>query len=210
MNIAIFGTSGFAREVADVCWAIGYSKVVLIGIDPNQKVLFGYDVINESCVKNLYERNYDFVIGIGDNDIRAKISKEFEYLKYANVIHPSASFGKDQLEKFSKCVGNVITAGVRFTNNIAVGDFGIYNLNSTIGHDCKISDYVNLSPNTSISGNVTLGIRSFIGTNATIIQGKIIGECSIVGAGAVVIDHIPNNCTAVGVPAKIIKNSIKG
>ncbi|AET66059.1 sugar O-acyltransferase, sialic acid O-acetyltransferase NeuD family [Desulfosporosinus orientis DSM 765] len=205
MNIAIFGTSGFAREVADICWAIGYSNIVFIGIDPNQKVLLGYDVIHESCVKNLYEKNYDFVIGIGDNSIRAKISQEFDYLKYVNIIHPSASFGKGQLVTFNQCIGNVITAGVRFTNNIEVGNFGIYNLNSTIGHDCKISDYVNLSPNSSISGNVTLGNRAFIGTNATIIQGKIIGKCSVIGAGAVVIDHIPNNCTAVGVPAKIIK-----
>lgn len=38
-----------------------------------------------------------------------------------------------------------------------------------------------------------------------IIQGKSIGDYSIVGAGAVVVNDIPANCTAVGNPAKPIK-----
>lgn len=123
------------------------------------------------------------------------------------MIHPSATFGKSQLERFNKCIGNVITAGVRFTNNIEVSNFGVYNLNSTIGHDCIIDEYVNISPNASISGNVYLESQVFVGTNATIIQGKKIGKCSVIGAGAVVIDNVPDNCTVAGVPAKIIQRN---
>ena len=38
------------------------------------------------------------------------------------------------------------------------------------------------------------------------ILGKItIGKNSKIGAGAVVLTDVPPNCTAVGVPAKIIK-----
>ena len=36
-------------------------------------------------------------------------------------------------------------------------------------------------------------------------QGKSIGRNSIIGAGAVIVSDIPDNCTAVGVPAKPIK-----
>lgn len=214
MKVAIFGTSGFAREVADVCWAIGYHNIVFIGIDPKEIVLSEYSVINESRVENLNEQDYHFIIGIGDNLVRAKIFERYKHLKYTNVIHPSVTFGKGQLEKINHCVGNVITAGVRFTNNIEVSNFGIYNLNSTIGHDCRIGEYVNLCPNVGISGNVSLGSKAFIGTNATIIQGQKIGECSVIGAGAVVINNVPDHCTAVGVPAKIVHNnshaSLKG
>lgn len=32
-----------------------------------------------------------------------------------------------------------------------------------------------------------------------------IGEYAIIGAGAVVTRYIPANCTAVGVPAKMVK-----
>lgn len=32
-----------------------------------------------------------------------------------------------------------------------------------------------------------------------------IGEYAIIGAGAVAVESIPANCTAVGVPAKVLK-----
>jgi len=207
MQIAIFGTSGFAREVADICWAIGYKKVVLIGTGSKEDFSFEYEVTDESNVDQLNNQGYQFIIGIGNNLIRSNIAKKYNHLRYTNIIHPTATFGKNQLDKFNNCFGNIIAAGVRFTNNIEVSDFGIYNLNSTIGHDCMIGEYVNLSPNTSVSGNVRLGRQVFVGTNASIIQGKKIGAYSVIGAGAVVIDNVPDNRTVVGVPAKIINIS---
>jgi acetyltransferase-like isoleucine patch superfamily enzyme len=44
-----------------------------------------------------------------------------------------------------------------------------------------------------------------VGINATIIQSVCIGLWSTIGAGAVVTQDIPDNCTAVGIPAKPIK-----
>src|SRR3989338_7040270 len=43
-----------------------------------------------------------------------------------------------------------------------------------------------------------------IGSNATIFP-VVIGENSVVGAGAVVTKDVPPNCVVAGVPAKIIK-----
>lgn len=43
-----------------------------------------------------------------------------------------------------------------------------------------------------------------IGANATIICGNTIGEYAMVGAGAVVTNHVPNYALVVGNPAKII------
>ena len=43
------------------------------------------------------------------------------------------------------------------------------------------------------------------GTGTNIIQGKKIGEHSIIGAGSVVVRDIPARCTAVGAPAMPIK-----
>lgn len=50
-----------------------------------------------------------------------------------------------------------------------------------------------------------MGECSKFGTGMQIIQGKNIGTESIIGAGAVVIRDIPDRCTAVGSPAKVIK-----
>jgi acetyltransferase-like isoleucine patch superfamily enzyme len=50
-----------------------------------------------------------------------------------------------------------------------------------------------------------------IGMHVVILGGVSIGENSIIGAGSVVIDDIPPNCVAVGVPAKPVKyfNSVE-
>ena len=53
--------------------------------------------------------------------------------------------------------------------------------------------------------NVKVGAKTHIGIGASIKQNVVIGKSVIVGAGAVVLDDLPDNCTAVGVPAKIIK-----
>ena len=44
-----------------------------------------------------------------------------------------------------------------------------------------------------------------VGAGATVIQGKVIGEQSIIGAGATVITDIPDEIVAIGTPAKVIK-----
>ncbi|MDO9261728.1 MAG: hexapeptide transferase, partial [Flavobacteriaceae bacterium] len=56
-----------------------------------------------------------------------------------------------------------------------------------------------------ISGNCTIGSYAQIGTNATILPNITIGKNVIIGAGSVVTKNIPDNCLAVGIPAKIIK-----
>lgn len=45
-----------------------------------------------------------------------------------------------------------------------------------------------------------------VGVGASIKQNITIGKWSIVGAGAVVINDVPDNVVVVGNPAKIIKN----
>lgn len=47
--------------------------------------------------------------------------------------------------------------------------------------------------------------NAWIGANATILPGVIVGENSVVAAGAVVSKNVPDNTVVGGVPAKIIK-----
>ncbi|HHD80170.1 MAG TPA: serine acetyltransferase [Campylobacterales bacterium] len=53
-----------------------------------------------------------------------------------------------------------------------------------------------------------MGDNCIISSGAKIIGPVKIGNNCIIGANAVVIDNIPDNCVAVGVPAKIIKTDI--
>ena len=53
----------------------------------------------------------------------------------------------------------------------------------------------------------SLGNNVFIGAGAKIIGGITIGDNVKIGANAVVVKSLPNNVTAVGIPAKIINNN---
>ena len=158
MKLAIMGASGFSRETADVAFDMGYKDIVFVDHLCKNNSYFGFSLCEESKIPGLVDEGYNFIIGIGDNKTRQKIFSKFPGLPYVNVIHSSATFGYHQRLHLEQTVGNIITAGVRFTNNIVMGNFGIYNLNCTIGHDCVIEDFVNLAPGANISGNVFLSL----------------------------------------------------
>ncbi|MHB1407866.1 MAG: PglD-related sugar-binding protein, partial [Desulfitobacteriaceae bacterium] len=70
MKIAIFGTSGFAREVADICLAADYSEILLIEKEGGDRVRGPFPVVQEADVDSLYSDGYVFAFGVGQNKIR--------------------------------------------------------------------------------------------------------------------------------------------
>ena len=74
-----------------------------------------------------------------------------------------------------------------------------------IGSHCSI---YSVSTIDGREGKVHLKRNCKIGTHTTIMPGVTIGENSIVGAHSLVLDDIPDNVIAYGIPAKI-KRSIK-
>lgn len=54
-------------------------------------------------------------------------------------------------------------------------------------------------------GGVIVGENCWLGANVTVLDGVTIGRDSIVGAGAVVTESLPEFCIAVGAPARVIK-----
>lgn len=209
-QIGIFGTSGFAREVGDIADALGYEPIYLAA-DAGELAAWQFDApaILEANLASLGE--IPFAIGIGENGVRERVAlRHQDRLAFPSLVHPSASFGVDQREKIEAQLGVIVCAGVRFTNNIEIGRFSVFNLNVTVGHDCWIEDFVNVSPGANISGNVHVGARAWIGTGAAINQGSNaeklrIGQGTMVGAGSVVVKHCEAEAVYVGIPAKRIK-----
>jgi acetyltransferase-like isoleucine patch superfamily enzyme len=52
---------------------------------------------------------------------------------------------------------------------------------------------------------VSIGRNVWIGDSAIICKGVSIGDNSVVGAGAIVVAHVPPNCVVVGNPARVVK-----
>ena len=78
-------------------------------------------------------------------------------------------------------------------------------MDCTIGHDAIIDNFVTVNPSVNISGNTHICSGCNIGTGTQIIQGLTVRKNTVLGAGAVVNKELPANCTAVGIPAKVIK-----
>lgn len=57
--------------------------------------------------------------------------------------------------------------------------------------------------------NTVIGKQCFIGAHALIMPGVVIGNNTIVGAGAVVTKSMPANSIVAGNPATVIKSNIK-
>lgn len=76
-----------------------------------------------------------------------------------------------------------------------------------IGRNCHISQNVTLGGTSRLYDVPVLGDNVQVGAGANIIGPIHVGNNVIIGAGAVVIRDLPDDCVAVGVPAKIIKKS---
>ncbi len=74
-----------------------------------------------------------------------------------------------------------------------------------VGSHCSI---YSVSTIDNKQGKVVLKKKCKLGSHSTVMPGVTIGENSIVGAHSLVIDDIPKNCVAVGVPAKVIKKIV--
>jgi acetyltransferase-like isoleucine patch superfamily enzyme len=60
----------------------------------------------------------------------------------------------------------------------------------------------------NIHTHTYVGKKCFIGANAIIMPGVLIGDQVIVGSGAIVTKNAPSNSIVAGNPAKIIKTDI--
>lgn len=72
-----------------------------------------------------------------------------------------------------------------------------------IGKNCTIFQQVTIAQDENNKAAV-IGDNVMIGAGAKIIGNVTIGDNVKIGANAVVVKDIPSNCTAVGVPARII------
>tara|TARA_B100000795_G_C22702554_1_gene400246 strand:+ start:338 stop:955 length:618 start_codon:yes stop_codon:yes gene_type:complete len=200
--IAIIGASGHGKVVAEIAELSGFQKVVFFDDIKTDTYFESWEI--KGNTKNLISNisNFDACfVAIGDNSIRIdKINTLL--LNNANVIsliHPLAS-----VSKYSKINrGSVVMAGAVINSFVTIGNSCIINTNSTIEHDCLIGDGVHISPNSAIAGGVSIGNNTWIGIGSSIKQNTVIGRNVILGLGSVLLEDLPDNVVAFGVPAKI-------
>jgi len=208
-DLYIIGAGGFGREVAWLVERINQIKPTwnLKGfIDDNESKWGssegGYPVCGG--IEYLARQSHVYAVcAIGAASVRQKVLEILldSPVKFATLVDPSVILS----ERVKLGAGTIICAGTILTVDIEIGDHVIINLSCTIGHDCRIQNYVTIYPTVNVSGNVHVGECTEIGTGTQIIQGKSIAPHTIIGAGAVVVRDLTESGAYVGCPAKRIK-----
>lgn len=205
-DFLIFGAGGFGREVA---WLIselhGTAARIAFVVDESERTLSSvssYPVMASGLID--YRTAPPITVAVGAPRARFEIVERLSLrgARFGTLIDRSARCSS----KVRIGAGTVFCAGSIATVDVNIGAHVHVNLNSTIGHDVEIDDYVTLSPGVHVSGNVIIRRFAFIGTGATIINGKpgapiTIGEGAIVAAGACVTRDVPAGAMVAGVPA---------
>jgi len=142
----------------------------------------------------------DAILAIGDNAARRLLSHKL-LLRWTRAVHPDAIVH----ETAELAVGVHICAGAIVQPDSQIGAHSIINTGSTVDHDTVLGKWVHVAPGVHLAGNVVLEDGVFMGIGSSAAPGVVIGKDTIVGAGAVVVDNLPPNCVAVGVPARVLK-----
>ena len=212
-DIVIIGAGGVGKEVALLIEQINEKAPTwnLLGFIDDNSILHGVQINGYTVLGGIeYLNNMISVVytvcAIANYKVKRAIISNIKKINvyFANIIHPDVYISNTNLIG----EGVIIYPGVIMTTNIKIGNHVLISPKCGIGHEVVIEDYVSLLWNVNVSGKVKIGEGALIGSGVTIIQYKVIGEESIIGAGAVVIGDIPENCTAVGLPAKSIKFNI--
>lgn len=118
-------------------------------------------------------------------------------------------------------IGNDFTVGSRYDfivdpyTNATIGrdcmfSYDVY-MRTNDGHsifDIKTGENINSTYAIGKSRKIVIGNHVWIGMRCTILYHSRIGDGSMIGASSLVKSEIPNNCIAVGIPAKVIRTDI--
>ena len=209
-QIAIYGVSGFGREVMPLArqhWPPRVEPYQLVFVDDNPAAAEcnGHPVLTYAQWLALPASSRNLSVAIANSAVREHLVArcEADGVGFFEVRAPNVV----QLDDVRLGAGAILCPFVTLTSNIRIGRHFHANIYSYVAHDCVIGDFVTFAPSVKCNGNVVVEDHAYIGTGAMIKQGLpgqplVIGRGAVVGMGAVVTKSVPAGATVVGNPAR--------
>lgn len=201
-KVIVIGASGHGKVVADI---VRRSGDTLLGfLDDNGALpseIAGIPVLGRVADYTGYPEA-SFVVGIGNSDVREKIARQLNNVRWYTAIHPSAVVSALETKIG---VGSVIMANAVINPSAHIGEHSIINTAAVVEHDNHIGSFAHISVGAKLGGTVSVGNHTWVGIGAAISNNMSICDHCTIGAGAVVIRDIKESGTYVGIPARKIK-----
>ena len=134
-------------------------------------------------------------------------------LLFHRVAHWLHRRGLPVLPRFISHVSRFLT-GIEIHPGATIGSgfFIDHGMGVVIGETAEVGDNVTLYQAVTLGGtgkqrgkrHPTIGNNVTIGVGAKVLGAITVGDNVKIGAGAVVLRDVPDNCTATGVPAKVV------
>lgn len=215
-RIAIIGAGGHGREQLDLIAALAAAGeavraegfVVDADLAPPDGRVRGLPVLGGLDWLEAHRREVVAVCAIGGSAARAGVIARLGGcdVRFESLIHPAASVsGSVRLDE-----GAIVCAGAVLTSDVVLGAHVHIGIGGIVSHDCVLGDFASLAPGVRLAGAVRVGAGAWLGVGTVVRDRATIGEWSITGAGTVVLDDVPPDTTAVGLPAHVISTRPPG
>ena len=163
---------------------VAYADEFIKGKDSTHK---GLPFVNIDLLPELYPNNeYEVVIGVGYHNMNANRKRIYEKLKgmdyrMPNLIHPTVILNNTKMGD-----ANIIMSNCVFEPNAEMGSNIIIWDAVLIGHNTHIGNHSHFAAVSMIAGNCKVGESCFLGNHATVKDGGVLADYTLVGAGAYV------------------------
>lgn len=207
MGIAIVGAGGHGRVALECLQLSTGSLGDVVFFDDRWEEMKGIgDVSVLGPVTSLASDNrFESVfVGIGSNLARRRIMLELAVAgkQILTIVHPHTAIShRAHLQE-----GTIAIAGTVVNREARVGRGVILNTLCSVGHDCIVDDFAQISPGVNLGGAAVIGEGAFLGIGAKVVPQARIGAWSVVGAGSVVLDDLPGASYCYGTPARVIRH----
>lgn len=206
-NLFIVGAGGFGRELKawishDPNFAQG---TVFAGfLDDNKNALDAFSNFAPVCslAEHRVSEENIYLCGMAIPSLKEKLISPLlkQGARFESFIHSTSIIG----ERVRLGRGSVICPHCVLSCDIVIGDFATLNIATTVGHDVQVGDWTTASAQVDLTGGVKVGRGVFLGSRASVIPQKTIGDYATVAAGAVVFTSVPSKTTFAGNPAREI------
>lgn len=208
-GIYILGIGRNTVTVMDLAEDCGYTILGLLHYNHDRigEKYFNHTI--SGCFEDILQRpsldGINFALSMGNLGIRNNL-----YNKIINkgglipkLIHPSCTISR------RSSIGNgvQIMPGSIVQGDSIIGDDTVITINTVIAHSSNVGRHCLISGQVMIGAYSTIGDMTHIGQGSTVVSGKVnkVGDNCILGAGAVLLNDMPNNSIYVGNPAHLLK-----